>query len=131
MGGPLIVAALKELPSLTARPQPAEGVVYAAKLTRDDGRLDWTKSAAELERQVRAFDPWPGAWFQHRGERIKVLAAKRVPAKSAPGTVLDASPSISCGEDALQLLRLQRPGKGPLDAADFLRGFPLSPGTAL
>jgi len=132
LGGPLIVAALKDLPSLAAWPQPAEGVVYAAKLTRDDGRLDWTKPAAALERQVRAFDPWPGAWFEHRGERIKVLAAALVPAtKAAPGSVLDDVPSVACGEGALQLLRLQRPGKGALDAADFLRGFALPPGTIL
>jgi methionyl-tRNA formyltransferase len=130
IGGRLIVAALKKLP-LAATPQPADGVVYAAKLSRDDGRLDWTKPAADLERQVRAFDPWPGAWFEYRGERIKVLAANATAASGTPGTVIDVAPAIACGGGALQLRRLQRPGKGPLDAADFLRGFPLPAGTKL
>jgi methionyl-tRNA formyltransferase len=135
IGGRLIVAALERLQAgaLAARPQPGEGVTYAAKLTREEGRLDWSRPAATLERQVRAFDPWPGAWFEHRGERIKVLAARTatVPAGRAPGTVLDPPLLIACGEGALQLLRLQRAGKAALDAGDFLRGFPLPAGTVL
>ncbi len=133
MGARLIVEALRRLDSLHPKPQPAEGVTYAAKLTRDDGRLDWQRQAIELDRQVRAFDPWPGAWFEQRGERIKVLAAKAVAtdASAAPGTVLDTAPSIACTAGALRLLRLQRPGKGALEAQEFLRGFPLPPGTML
>ncbi|HEX9465004.1 MAG TPA: methionyl-tRNA formyltransferase [Alphaproteobacteria bacterium] len=134
MGADAIVEALKQVAagSIRGRPQPADGATYAAKLARDEGRLDWTQPAAVLARQVRAFDPWPGAWFLHRGERIKVLAAR--PARSTaapPGTVLDASPMIACGDGALHLLRLQRPGKSPLDAGQFLRGFALPPGTVL
>ena len=134
IGAAEIVAALRDIETgaATSRPQPAEGVTYAAKLSREDGRLDWTRPAAALERQVRAFDPWPGAWFEHGGERIKVLAAKPVQGVAgAPGTVAAAGPIVACGEDGLQLLRLQRAGKAPLEAGAFLRGFPLPPGTRL
>jgi methionyl-tRNA formyltransferase len=135
IGSRLIGEALHQLTAgtLAARPQPADGITYAAKLTRDDGRLDWARPAVDLERQIRAFDPWPGAWFEFRGERIKVLAASAVgtDASAAPGIVLDAAPSIACGGGALRLRRLQRPGKAALDAADFLRGFPLAAGTTL
>jgi len=134
IGAGEIVAVLRDLEAgaVTPRPQPAEGVTYAAKLARADGRLDWTRPAAALERQVRAFDPWPGAWFEHAGERIKVLAAKPVQGVTgAPGTVVAAGPIVACGEGGLQLLRLQRPGKAPLDAGPFLRGFPMPSGTRL
>lgn len=133
IGGRLIVDALARLDRLTPVPQPAEGVTYAAKLTKDEGRLDWTKPAAALARQVRAFDPWPGAWFEHRGERIKVLAAHELgtDANAAPGVILDGNATVACGSGALQLARLQRPGKGPLAAGDFLRGFALPPGTTI
>jgi len=135
LGAPEIVAALRDVEAGTARPQPqpADGVTYAAKLTRDEGRLDWARPAAQLARQVRAFDPWPGAWFEYKGERIKVLEAEVVTAAGGkePGTVIDALPLIACAENALQLLRLQRPGKSALVAGDFLRGFSLPPGTRL
>ena len=142
IGARLIVQALAGLAAgtLAATPQSPRGVVYAAKLARDEGRLDWRKSGAELARAVRALNPWPGTWFEQDGERIKVLAAEAVPGtgapvgareKTPPGTVLDAAPTIACGEGALRLLNLQRPGREALDAAVFLRGFPLPPGTAL
>jgi methionyl-tRNA formyltransferase len=114
------------------RPQPGDGVTYAAKLRREEARLDWRLAAPVLERQVRAFDPWPGAFFEARGERIRVLAADVVAGPMAPtGTVLDGSFMIACGRDALRPLRLQRPGRAALDTADFLRGFALPPGTVL
>ena len=133
IGARLIVEALARLDTLTPAPQPKEGVTYAAKLTRDEGRLDWNKPASLLARQVRAFDPWPGAWFEHRGERIKVLAAHEVgtDATAEPGVVIDGMATIACGTGALQLARLQRPGKGALAAGEFLRGFALPPGTTL
>lgn len=134
LGAREIVAALPDVEAgaIRPRPQPAAGVTYAAKLTRDEGRLDWRQAAAALARRVRAFDPWPGAWFEHNGERIKVLAARPVSGVTgAAGTVLDAIPIIACGEGGLQLLRLQRAGKAPLDAGAFLRGYQLPPGTRL
>ncbi|MBM3538457.1 MAG: methionyl-tRNA formyltransferase [Alphaproteobacteria bacterium] len=133
IGAQAIVETLARLETLKPMPQPADGVTYAAKLTKDEGRLDWTKPAAALARQVRAFDPWPGAWFDCRGERIKVLAAQEVGTDAAaePGVVIDGQATVACGTGALQLARLQRPGKGPLPAGEFLRGFALLPGTTL
>jgi methionyl-tRNA formyltransferase len=119
--------------TLVARPQPGEGVTYASKLRREEARLDWRLSAIALERQVRAFDPWPGAYFCGRGERIRVLKAEADEASVAatPGTVLDANLSVACGAGVLRPSRLQRPGRGALDTAAFLRGFALPPGTLL
>ena len=157
LGAELIVEAVDGIAAgtLTPRPQPAEGVSYAAKLEREEGRLDWSRPAAVLECAVRALDPWPGTWFQHRDERIKVLAAAVADGSGAaaagrqpdPGLVLpDAGSSagsggesgaggegltVACGEGALTLLRLQRPGRTPADAAEFLRGYPLAPGSRL
>jgi methionyl-tRNA formyltransferase len=156
LGAELIVEALDGIASgaLTPKPQPPEGVTYAAKLERGEGHLDWSRPAATLERAVRALVPWPGTWFEHQGERIKVLDAAVVDGVAAadggsgaqakdggdePGTVLrgsgsgagDAGLTVLCGEGALRLVRLQRPGRMPADAAEFLRGYPLTPGSRL
>ncbi len=130
MGARLIVEALSKLAlgQLTAVPQPAEGVTYAAKLSKDEGRLDWSRPAEELERMVRAFTPWPGAWFDHAGERFKVLAAEVVSAGNRPA-VLDRHLTVACGDRALRLLRLQRSGKAAMEAEAFLRGYRLDPDT--
>ena len=119
--------------TLVARPQPGDGVTYASKLRREEARLDWRLSALVLERQVRAFDPWPGAYFCGRGERLRVFAAEATPQSAAapPGTVLDDNLSVACGEGVLRPLKLQRPGRSALDTAALLRGFALPPGTVL
>ena len=127
LGARLVLRALDALETLQPRPQPAEGVTYAKKLTREEERIDWTRPARVLERQVRALP----TWFEAKGERIKLLAAAPLEGKGAPGTVLDGAPAIACGEGALKLLKLQRPGRGPVDADAFLRGFALPPGTVL
>lgn len=129
LGARLMVAALDA--DLVPRPQPDDGAVYAKKLRREEAALDWRRPAVQLERQVRAFDPFPGAHFAHAAERIRVLAADLAPGGGAPGTVLDAALTIACGEGALRPLRLQRPGRGAADTANFLRGFPIPPGTVL
>ncbi|HEY7607949.1 MAG TPA: methionyl-tRNA formyltransferase [Alphaproteobacteria bacterium] len=135
LGAKLIVRAVAGLvdESLIPVPQPAEGVTYAKKIAKEETRLDWHAPAAVLERRIRAFNPVPGAWFEARGERIRVLrgAAEAARAGAAPGTVLDAEFRIACGEGALRPLELQRAGKAPMDAAAFLRGFPLPPRTRL
>jgi methionyl-tRNA formyltransferase len=151
IGARLIVQALDGVAAgtLAATPQPTSGAVYAAKLSRDEGRLDWRKPASDLARAVRALNPWPGTWFEKDGERIKVLAAEVVPGtvapvgapitdspvgareKNPPGTLLDARATIACGESALRLLVLQRAGREALEAVAFLRGFPLPSGTIL
>jgi len=136
LGAALIVPALAGLASgtLTGSPQPEDGVTYARKLERDEGRLDFTRPAADLERLVRAFDPWPGAFLDIGGERIKVLAARVLKVgrlSNDPGTVLDHEFTIACGEDAFQPTRMQRAGRAPMDADAFLRGFPVAPGSVL
>ncbi len=135
LGARLIVEALDGLGEgrLAPVPQSADGVAYANKLDSAEGRLDWRRPAVELERAVRAFDPAPRAWFEHRGLRIKVLAAEVTEggAKEAPGAVLDGRLAVACGEGALRLVRVQRPGKGPMDAEAFLRGYPLPAGSDL
>ena len=135
LGARLIVRALDGVAQgrLAPRPQPAEGVTYAKKLRREEGALDWRRPAAELERAVRAFDPWPGAWFERGRERVRVLAAELAdaPHGAAPGTVLDDRLAIACGKGALRPLILQRAGRAPQDVDAFLRGYPLPRGTVL
>lgn len=113
-------------------PQPDEGVTLAPKVAKAEARIDWTRAAAFTHRQVRAFAPAPGAWFEAAGERLKLLAAELVPGLSGPpGTLLDDSLTIACGTGALRPLLLQRAGGRAMPTAELLRGFPLPPGTRL
>ncbi|MGE0422245.1 MAG: methionyl-tRNA formyltransferase [Reyranellaceae bacterium] len=139
LGARLIVSALDGLVggSLQAVPQPTEGATYAHKLGREEGALDWRRPAAELERQVRAFEPWPGAYFDAPApgggvERIKLRAATLALASGTPGRVSiarDGVPVVACGVGGLRLTSLQRPGKAAVDGAAFARGFPLDGAT--
>src|SRR5262245_25640953 len=136
LGGRLIVSTLDALVGKSIEPvaQPEEGVTYAHKLGKEEGALDWRRPAAELERKVRAFHPWPGTWFDVGGERIKVLGAALALAGGAAGTVSigrDGFPVVACGVGGLKLLKLQRAGKSAQPADAFLRGFTLAPGTEL
>jgi len=129
LGARLILRALNEDPQPT--PQPDDGVTYAPRLTREDGRIDWSKDAKAIDRQVRAFDPWPGT-FTRIGEAVlKVLTAKPERGQGVPGTVLDDGLLVACGRAALRLTRVQFAGRGVLDAAAFLRGHPVPAGTRL
>jgi methionyl-tRNA formyltransferase len=136
IGARLIVPALAGLMdgSLEAKAQAAEGATYASKLTKDVGHLDWTRPASELERLIRALDPWPGAWCMMGGQRLKVLDAEVIDLGSltnGPGTVLDPVLTVSCGSGALRLTRVQKPGKGVMEADAYLRGNIVPPGTTL
>jgi len=116
------------------QPQPAEGATYAAKVDKAEARIDWTRSAEQIERQVRAFNPVPGAWFEANGERIKLLEARvdrdsRV--RGNDGLVLDAALLIECGEGAIRPVLVQRAGRGPMTAGELLRGFAIPKGTIL
>lgn len=129
MGARLILRALAEDPPPI--PQPAEGVTYAPKLTRADAAIDWTRPAHEIDRKVRAFDPWPGTTARLGAETVKVLAAEPSNERSQaePGTLLDSTGLVACGDGTvLRLLRLQRPGRIAQDAQAFLRGLRLAPG---
>jgi methionyl-tRNA formyltransferase len=131
MGARLVVEALDRLGDLTPAPQPAEGVTYAAKIDKSEAAIDWTRAATDVDRQIRALSPFPGAWVDHDGQRIKLLASRLATGEGPPGTVLDDALTVACGTGAVQLLRLQRAGRGAQDASEFLRGSPLPQGTVL
>nr|WP_294546267.1 methionyl-tRNA formyltransferase [uncultured Rhodopila sp.] len=129
IGAKLILEALASPPDPV--PQPADGATYAPKLTRDNGRIDWSESAETIDRRVRAFDPWPGTFTLLGGTLLKVLAARPVEGQGVPGTVLDGALTVACGHGAIRLTRVQLPGRGVLDADAFLRGHAVQPGTVL
>ena len=131
MGAELMVKVLADPERYPARSQPADGVTYAAKIDKAETRLDFTKGAIELERQVRAFYPAPGAWFEYQGERIKLLSATLADGRGSPGEVLDDQLTIACGEGALRPMTVQRAGRGVSSADDLLRGFAIPVGTRL
>ena len=115
-----------------SEPQPIGGITYASKIDKAEARIDWGKSAPEIERQVRAFAPSPGAWFEANGERIKLLkAAAGSDSSNTPGEVLDDSLSIACGSGCIRPLIVQRAGRAAMSPGDLLRGFAVPTGTIL
>ncbi|WP_170530287.1 methionyl-tRNA formyltransferase [Ruegeria arenilitoris] len=131
MGADLIVQALDRLPELTPEPQPEVGVTYAAKIDKAEARVDWSRPAVEVDRQIRGLSPFPGAWSEIEGERVKLLASRLSDGKGVPGEVLDDALRVACGTGAVELLRLQRAGKAAQDRETFLRGWPIPAGTRL
>ena len=131
LGAELMADALDSLHRIGPRPQDESRATYAPKISKAEARLDFARPAAELERRVRAFNPWPGAWFEHEGERIRLLAAEIEPAEGAPGTVLDGRLAIACGDGAILPTLVQRAGRAPMPPAELLRGFPIPAGTRL
>ena len=124
MGARLIVEALARLPELTPQPQPDEGVTYAAKIDKAEARIDWTRPAVEVDRLIRGLSPFPGAWCEVAGERVKLLASRVVPGEAAPGSILRDF-TVACGSGAVEVTRLQRAGKRPMDSAQALNGWSL------
>ncbi|WP_171229144.1 methionyl-tRNA formyltransferase [Ruegeria sp. HKCCA4008] len=131
MGAALIVEALAKLPGLTPDPQPEIGVTYAAKIDKSEARVDWSRPAVEVDRQIRGLSPFPGAWTEIEGNRVKLLASRLAQGKGAPGEVLNDDLYVACGQGAIELLRLQRAGKGAQDKETFLRGWPIPIGTRM
>ncbi len=138
LGARALLTVLEDLPGYlaAARPQPAEGVTYANKLERRDGRIEWWRPAPELAHQVRAFNPWPVAWTECRNETLRIQEAAPVAGEGTPGEVLRASDEgidVAAGEGALRLLRVQRPGKRAMTVGDLLHGRPdfIQPGERL
>jgi methionyl-tRNA formyltransferase len=111
--------------------QPDEGATYAAKIDKAEARIDWSRSAEEIERQVRAFAPLPGAWFEVGGERFKLLEARVTSGTGRPGEVLDDALTIACGQEAIRPLIVQRAGRAAMAPEELLRGFPIAAGTVL
>jgi len=124
MGARLIVTALDRLPELAPEPQPEDGVTYAAKIDKAEARIDWTLPAAQVDRKIRGLSPFPGAWCEIGGERVKLLRSRLADGCGVPGQVLHGL-SVACGEGAIEVLEAQREGKRALPAADFLRGAAL------
>jgi methionyl-tRNA formyltransferase len=113
-------------------PQPADGVTYASKIDKAETRIDWSRSAEEVERQVRAFAPAPGAWFEANGERVRLLeAAVGHDASGAPGEVLDDCLNVACARGYVRALRVQRAGRSIMTAGELLRGFAIAKGSVL
>src|SRR5690606_28506166 len=131
IGARLMVDTLGQLDQLKAEPQPELGATYAAKIDKGESRIDWSKPAELIEREVRAFAPFPGSWFELDGERIKLLKARVIGVNGVPGTGLDEEFTIACGDAAIRALTVQRAGKPAMTAEEFLRGKPVPAGTVL
>ena len=133
MGAALMVETLATLDARVAQPQSDASVTYAAKIDKAEARIDWLRSAVEIERLVRAMNPAPGAWFAVAGERVKLLAAEALPFTfpGGEGMTVDAGLTIACGEGALRPTTVQRAGGKPMSTAELLRGLTIPTGTQL
>ena len=137
VGGKAMAEAMDKLEAgeLPLTPQPAEGVLYAAKIDKGETRIDFSRPADEVHNHIRGLSPFPGAWFEleigGKPERVKVLGSERADGAGEPGEVLTDDLVIACGTGAVRLLRLQKAGGKPLPAGDFLRGTPVAAGTRL
>jgi methionyl-tRNA formyltransferase len=131
MGAALMVRVLADLPVFPEVAQPEEGVTYAHKIDKAEARLDFAQAAEAVERQVRAFNPAPGAFFELEGERFKVLAAEIADGAGEPGVTLDDALTVACGSGALRLTVLQRAGRPVMTASELLRGKAVPAGTRL
>lgn len=134
LGAEMMVEVLADLPAHSPVPQPEAGVTYATKIDKSEARIDWNLSAVQIERQIRAFAPVPGAWFEAGGERLKLLAAEVLPPRDGgyrPGTVIDDRLTIACNPGAIRPVLIQRAGRGAMPVDDLLRGFAVAAGTLL
>ena len=131
MGARLILDVLDDPGSFPPEPQPDEGATYAAKIAKAEARLNFTQDAVQVERQVRAFAPAPGAWFEHQGERIRILSAELCEGNGPAGTVLDDKLTVACATGALRPIRVQRAGRGAMSTGELLRGFAIPAGTRI
>lgn len=131
LGAETVVEALERLEDLTPEPQAASGVTYAAKIDKSEARIDWTRPAVEVDRQIRGLSAFPGAWFMLDGVRIKALGSSLGEGRGQPGEVLDPGLRIACGEGAVQLSRVQRAGKAAQDVDVFQSGAQIASGTVL
>ncbi|HKY19433.1 MAG TPA: methionyl-tRNA formyltransferase [Rhizomicrobium sp.] len=133
LGADLMVRALGALErgAVMPQPQPEDGVTYAKKILKEEARIDWHQSAHEIDCHIRGLSPFPGAWTEANGERLKILYAEPVSGSGRPGILLDDELTVACGDGALKLLKVQRAGKSAMTAAELLKGFALPRGTQL
>ncbi|MBI6628848.1 methionyl-tRNA formyltransferase [Pontibaca salina] len=132
-GAALIVQALERIDRLTPDPQPDDGVTYAVKIDKSEARVDWNRPAEVVDRHIRGLSPFPGAWTEIDGARVKLLHSRLAPGQGAPGEVLQAGDAlvVACSGGAIEITRLQRAGRGAQDSASFLRGQRIEKGTRL
>ena len=126
-----VALAAAERGALSLTPQPEAGVTYAEKISKSETRIDWSKPAHEVHNHIRGLSPFPGAWFELAGVRVKALRTTLAQGAGIPGTALDDKLTIACGGGAVRLVQVQRAGKQPMEAADFLRGTAVKSGTRL
>ena len=131
LGAGLMVRVLDELPDVGRMPQNEERATYAPKIGKEEAKLDFTQPAPQVERQIRAFNPVPGAWFAYEGERIKVLAAETSELGGEPGMILDHGLAIACAGGSIVPSLVQRAGRGAMMPAELLRGFAIPAGAKL
>jgi len=131
IGARLMIDTLAQLDQLRPEPQSELGATYAAKVDKAEARIDWSKPAELIEREVRAFAPFPGSWFELDGERVKLLKVHVIGVNGADGTVLDDNFTIACGQAAIRPVTLQRAGRPAMSAEEFLRGKPVPVGAVL
>jgi methionyl-tRNA formyltransferase len=143
LGADLMVRALGALErgAVTPQPQSEDGVTYAKKILKEEARIDWSRTAREIDCHIRGLSPFPGAWTEVNGERLKILYAQPVAGTDSlmaassgggkPGILLDDALTVACGDGALRLIKVQRAGKSAMNAAELLKGFALPPGTQL
>ncbi len=131
LGARLVVDSLATLANGTAiaKPQPEDGVTYAQKIDKAEARINWDKSAHEVSAHIRGLSPFPGAWCDHAGKRLKILNAEACNGSGSPGTAIDDRLTIACGTGAIRLTALQMAGSKATDAAGFLNGHPVPTGT--
>ena len=130
-GAKLVVKVLDSFSSHSAQAQPTKGITYAKKIDKSEAKIDWSLSAETIDRKIRALSPFPGAWTEINGERVKLLASKVIDKENEPGKVLDRGFSIACGQKAVEITEAQRPGKSAQNSDVFLRGFKLQRGSKL
>ena len=126
-----VALAAAERGALSLTPQPEAGVTYAEKISKSETRIDWSKPANEVHNHIRGLSPFPGAWFELDGVRVKALRTTLAEGSGAPGLALDDKLAIACGDGAIRLVQIQRAGKQPMSADEFLRGTPVKAGTAV
>ena len=131
VGAAAMVEVLADLSAFPPEPQDDAAAIYAPKIDKVESKIDWAQPADVIECKVRGLAPFPGAWFDLEGERVKLLLAEVVEGEGTPGTVLDDELAIACGTDAIRPLRLQRAGKPVLERREFLRGRTVAKGTVL
>ena len=131
LGAGAIVSALARLDTLTPQPQPESGITYAAKIDKAEARIDWARPAEALDRLIRGLSPFPGAWCEVAGGRLKLLDSRLAEGHGAPGEILSDDMTIACGSGAIRLVEVQKAGKGAMSAAEYWRGAALRVGARL